>query len=104
MVSYQGDFSAKSLRDFVLRTPLEMTYEGDVTKTRNDIYRKRDKAQNDVYRKCIAVQRSRLKTRLSFEPAHFLFIQLIQFFDLTGAFVAVEDIFRPLAVDFDEAL
>ena len=30
MVPYQGDFSAKSLRDFALRAPLEMTYIGNV--------------------------------------------------------------------------
>ena len=30
MVSCQGDFSAKSLRDFALRAPLEMTYIGNI--------------------------------------------------------------------------
>ncbi|MEE0874980.1 MAG: hypothetical protein UIH27_16170, partial [Ruminococcus sp.] len=29
-----GDFSTKSLRDFALRAPLEMTYRGNVLKSR----------------------------------------------------------------------
>jgi len=38
VVSYQGDFSAKSLRDFALRAPLEMTYGGDEVTVRNDMF------------------------------------------------------------------
>ena len=35
MVSCQGDFSTKSLRDFALRAPLEMTYGGNVQTVQN---------------------------------------------------------------------
>ena len=37
IVHCQGDFSAKSLRDFALRAPLEMTYGGNAATARNDI-------------------------------------------------------------------
>ena len=38
VVPCQGDFSAKSLRDFALRAPLEMTYGGNVLKARNNMF------------------------------------------------------------------